>query len=140
MVGADDWNDRVRASEACVARFFGKPLDFKGNDCIRMGAFVANLRGWTVQKAKIGAYQSRTGALRAMRKMGFESLVDAMDAQGFPRIAPARAYPADLLALPSDDSFGAALYVRLTNGRVLGFKDGACSILKAHDYAAAWRL
>ena len=88
------------------------------------------------------AYSSEAHGLRVLRKAGFRSLLEALDARGLVRIAPAAAMQGDLIALDAgdDNPFGAALTVAMSDGIVLGFSQGVCSTWRPLAYQAAWRL
>lgn len=130
---------RAKAAQACIDRFAGKPYDpTSKRDCIQMARHCLHHLGCKV--GKVPAYKTEAAGYRALRKLGHGSLVDAMDATGLPRIAPASALAGDILALPSDEeAFGAALCVAVGNGRALGFMGGVCVVMQPKAYLAAWR-
>lgn len=137
---------RVHAVEACKVRFVGKPYDLKANrDCIRLAGHSAHKLGRRISLLKGLRYSTEAGALRVMRSLGFNSLIDAADATGLPRIAPAMARPGDWIALATDDAnaFGCAMTIAFDNGRVIGFVDGVGAICRVDDptaYLGAWRV
>lgn len=136
---------RCDAAHAAVVRFDGRPLVWGREDCARLAAFVMRRLGHKPSLAKAGSYSSATGALRALRRLGYETLADAVDAQGLLRIPPAMARPADIIGLtPEEAGPWCALTVALGNGRVLGFQGGQARILQpnqpALSSAIAWRL
>lgn len=127
-------------AQAVFDRFAGRPLKWGQDDCVRMAAF--NLRKFRrpVSLAKAGTYASARGALKALKRAGFDTLEAAVDAQGLEPIAPAMALPGDLIGLPAEeDGPWLALTVALGNGRVLGFQGGACRVL-VPNYDAANRV
>jgi hypothetical protein len=133
---------RQHAAQATVDRFKGQPLIYGKNDCVRLAAFLLRKMGHRPQLAKAGSYKTALGAARALQRAGFEDLAAAVDALGFPRVAPAAAWVADLVLLPAEGPFGGALSVAVGNGRVLGYHedvDGA-DILQPVQYLAAWRV
>lgn len=136
--------ERAAAVQACVDTYAGRPLDFRGGDCVRLARFALHKQRAGVTFLKGVRWSSAPSALRQMRKLGFENLVDAMDATGLARIAPAAAWPGDIIALPvgEGDPFGASLTVRISNGNVLGFGEGgsACGVMRPRDFLAAWRV
>lgn len=135
---------RVAAAEAVLARFNGAPLVWGHTDCARLAAASLRALGHRVSLGRFGRYSSAAGALRALKRQGFDGLDAAIDAQLLPRIPPAAALPGDLVALPSDEPGWPALTVALGNGRVLGFreKDGAlvCGVLQPNQWLCAWRV
>lgn len=133
---------RVEAAQATVDRFSGKPLVYGQDDCARMAAFCLRQLGVSAPLLKGGAYKTELGAARALKRAGYATLSDAVDALGLPRIAPASCLPGDLMALPSDDPDRIGLAVALGNGRVLAFWEGAgglCTVVQPLIYAHAWR-
>lgn len=132
---------RQQAAQATIDRFQGKPLAYGRDDCVRMAVFCLRKLGVKVSLLKAGSYRSELGAARALKRTGFATLAEAVDAQGLPRIAPAAAVTGDILALPINDRDEVALAIALGNGRALGFsaETGVCCVVQPHAYAAAWR-
>ena len=60
-----------------------------------------------------------------MRKLGFASLIEGVDAAGLLAIPFSMVRPADLVAMPGDDAFGCSIGVYLGDGHVSGYQDGA---------------
>lgn len=137
--------ERVEIAQAALDAYLGKPFSWGENDCARLGAFVLRMAGHNAGLAKFGAYSTEAGARRALRRGKAADLVAAVDMVGLPRIVPAAALPADLIAFPGEGGWQ-GLTVVLGNGRVLGFTesvpDGACSIIAAKlEFAlAAWSV
>ncbi|QBX38677.1 hypothetical protein E4M02_11180 [Brevundimonas sp. S30B] len=135
---------RVAAAQACIDRFAGKPYDCaKSRDCIRLAGHALHKLGKRVSLTKGLRYSSEAGGVRAMRKLGFSNLLEAVDAAlgEENRIAPAAALPGDIIALPTegDNPFGCALAVAVGNGRVIGFQNGHGVVVQPLQYLAAWR-
>lgn len=132
---------RQRAVEACLKRFNGKALAWGRDDCVKLAALALRKQGVAVPLLKGVRYSSATTALRRLRALGHDDLAAAMDATGLARIAPAQAWPGDIVALPTDDEhWGCALTVAVNNGRVLGFFDGECQPVQPMKYQCAWRV
>lgn len=131
---------RVAAVQATIDRFRDKPLKLGTDDCVRMAAFALRKQGVRASLLKAGSYSSEVGARRVMKRLGYETLADAVDALGLPRIAPAMALPGDILSLRSKEG-DVALTVAVGNGRVLGFWEaaGVCTVFQPVEYADAWR-
>lgn len=131
---------RVEAVQATIDRFRDKPLKLGTDDCVRMAAFALRKQGVRASLLKAGSYSSEVGARRVMKRLGYETLADAVDALGLPRIAPAMALPGDILSLRSKEG-DVALTVAVGNGRVLGFWEaaGVCTVFQPVEYADAWR-
>ena len=132
---------RVAAVEATIKRFEGRPLKLGRDDCARMAAFCLRKLGVKASLIKAGTYSSEVGARRAMKKLGFASLIDAVDSVGLPRIAPAMALPGDIIAMPLEEEGQVALAVAVGNGRVLGFWEasGVCTVIQPMKFTTAWR-
>jgi hypothetical protein len=131
---------RRDATQATLDRFKGKPFTWGKWDCAQMALFHLRGMGHEVRLAKVGAYNSALGAKRAIRRLGFDNLVAAMDSR-FPRIAPAEAVAGDMLALPADAGLG-AIVVALGNGAAIGWHQDAegAVAMRMEEFVAAWRV
>lgn len=138
MVTVNPMIRRVAAVEATMARFGGLPLTYGRDDCIRMIAFALKQQGQRVSLLAGGPYSSALGAAKALKKLGHNSIVDAVDAHGLPRIAPAMCLPGDVLALPAE-AFGGALLLAVGNGRAFGYFDGQFQVGQPLMFLTAWR-
>jgi hypothetical protein len=132
--------DRAFVAQSAVDAFDAKPLDFKDADCIRLGVFVMRAMGHKPKGLKGLRWSTEMGALKAMKRSGFKTLLDAIDAQGFERIAPARALPGDLVALPCDGPWGGSIMVCVGNGRLFGFLEGRAGVVEPKSFVCAWRV
>lgn len=141
MTRLEQWNRRVAVATACQDAFTGKPHVWGKRDCLRLARFCINGMGHKVKLAKIGGYETERGALRALSRLGFKSMIEAMDQQGFPRIAPAGAWPADIVALEAASPWDGALMVKLSGGELLGSVEGGVfGPLAPLRPVAAWRI
>lgn len=131
---------RAEAVDACMARFAGKPYAPGTRDCGKLAAHVLHQMGHPAPLLNRARHTTEAGAVRYIRRQGFASLVELMDATGLSRIAPAAALPGDVVALESGDAFGCSLTVALDNGLVLGFAGGVCQPIQPHAFVAAWRV
>lgn len=133
---------RAAAAEACWKRFYGKAYDPGKRDCVKLATHALIKMGHGSGSMKAFVYASEAQGLKLLRKAGFKSLPEALDARGLPRIAPAAAMQGDLIALDAgaENPFGAALTVAMADGIVLGFSEGICSTWRPLAYQAAWRL
>ncbi|WP_297803388.1 hypothetical protein [uncultured Brevundimonas sp.] len=129
---------RVEAVEATIARFNGKPLAYGKDDCARMAYFAIRKHGVKTPILKAGAYSSKVGAARALKRMGVKDVIEAVRLLELPEIAPAAALPGDILALPAEH-FGGALMVCVGNGRAFGYFDGKFQVGVPAMFEAAWR-
>lgn len=133
---------RLRAAQACIDRFAGKAYAPGKRDCLRLVRHALHSARRRVGQGRWPEYSTEAGGLRAMRRRGYSSLVEAMDATGLERIPPAAALPGDIIALPSEEGcpFGCALTVAVGNGRVIGFFQGVAEVGEPKAYVAAWRV
>jgi hypothetical protein len=134
---------RAAATQACMDRFAGRPYAPGVRDCGKLAAHALHKVGRRAKLLTAARHTTEAGAVRYIRKAGFNDLVELMDAV-LPgaRIAPAAALPGDIIAMAMDDGdpFGCSLTVALDNGRILGFKDGVCDVLIPSAFVAAWRV
>lgn len=139
----NDIRERRRdAVEACIARFVGKPYDPGVRDCIKLGSHNLHKMGRGVSLLKGVRYSTEAGGLKALRRLGFADLLEAVDATGLVRIAPASALAADLVALRTDaPGFGCGIAVYAGNGKVVTF-DAGFGVVGALNEAplTAWRV
>ena len=78
--------------------------------------------GVAVPFAKGLRWKDEADGLRVLKALGFKNLFEALDSLGLPRIAPAMARTADIIALPTTHKLG-ALGVFMGNGAILGYHD-----------------
>jgi len=136
---------RQRAVDACLKRFAGQALRWGRTDCVKLTALALRKQGVSVPQLKGLRYRSALGAAKALEATGHDNLLAAMDATGLARIAPAAAWPGDIVGLPSDDDrFDVALTVCIAPGsnRVLSL-DGAARfgvVRPSGMFTGAWRV
>lgn len=135
-----------------MARFEGKTLRWGVADCVRLASHSAHNLGVAVPLLKGVRYRSELGAAKALKAMGFADLVEAVDAWGLVRIAPAMTWPGDIVAGRSQESgpFRFALSIAHEPGaaRTLAFgptPDGRviCGVGSpdlSHPDVVAWRV
>lgn len=143
------------AADACRLRFGGKPYETGTRDCVRLVAhdlhklgvkvpFLKGLRWNADGEESPDAPTARTMAAldgaRHLRKLGFETLIEAVDALGLPRIPVARAMAADIIALPTTHRLG-ALGVFMGNRNVLGYHEDSpnAEVFELREAVCAWR-
>lgn len=138
---SNDLLARQRAAQAVLKRFQNKRMVMGKRDCVQMGSFLLRERGRASPLAKAGSYTSAYTGARVMKKLGYASLMDALDAIGLERIAPASALLADIVMLPAEGAFGGAISMAVGNGRVLGYHQEieTADILQPLDFIGAWR-
>ena len=133
---------RATVAEAAVRQFSGKPIVYGQSDCLRLSAWVLKRLGRKVSLAGIGRYTTELGALRALKRKGYDRLDQAIDAYGLLRIPPAMILPCDLVGgqPDGDDARWVALGVSLGGGRVLAFHGGVCRVIQpTGPLLTAWR-
>ena len=133
--------DRVRLTQATVDRFRGREFRFGSVDCVRVAAWHVRQFGYRPQLGKAGAYKTAIGARAALKRAGFDTIADGLDALGLERVAPAAAWVGDIVMGEGDDAFG-ALGIMLGNEAMLGFHEHAAgaAILRRVHVATAWRV
>ena len=139
---------RERAAAACRQRFHEKPYKPGTRDCPLLGLHALRKVGVSVPWAKGLKWKTEAEGLRAMKALGFKNLIEAVDSLGLPRIPPAMALAADLIALPTTHQIG-ALAVSMGNGNLLAFTDyspnaeiltGCTEFVKDDLGPCAWRV
>lgn len=115
---------RVRAVQATLDAFIGKPFAWGREDCLRLAAHTLRGLGHKPRLHRGGAYSSEKGAARALVRAGFRDTSDWMDDFGFLRIPPAAALPGDILGF-RHHTLGpwTCLAVAIGQGRMLAFVD-----------------
>ncbi len=113
---------RMKAAEATRHRFQGLPYEPGKRDCPRMGLHLLHGLGIKAPFAKGLKWRNEAEGLRALKALGFANLIEAIDSLGFARIAPARALPADLVALETSHEVG-CISVAMGNSNYLAFTD-----------------
>ena len=106
MTPARRMERRKEAAEACILRFADKPYDAGTRDCTIMARHLLHKLGLKVPFAKGVRYSSERGGLKFLKRAGFDTLIEAVDSLGLPRIAPASALIGDLIALPTQSPLG----------------------------------
>lgn len=132
---------RQQAAQSCVDRFVGKAYAPGTRDCVKLAAHALHKMGVKVGSLKGVRWSTESGGVKALRKAGYKSLVEAVDGLGLVRIAPAAALSGDLLALAGEgEGFGAALAVSVGGGRAVGFVNGYGGVIEPLEFLCAWRV
>ena len=137
---------RTEAVDACAAKFLNHPMKWGVRDCVKLGALAMRKQKRPVAPLKGARYKTEIGALKFMKSSGFDNLVQAVDATGLVRIAPAMTLPGDLVAVRVDDNpFGVSIAVVHTGScRRLLFLDSdrifRIGVPDLSYIAAAWRV
>ncbi|MDQ5915939.1 MAG: hypothetical protein QG584_1832 [Pseudomonadota bacterium] len=113
---------RQKAVQATMERFRDRAFAWGSVDCAKMVAFHLKQMGHKVRLSKAGQYKTALGATAALKRLGYETLPDAMDGHGFTRIAPAFALIGDVVSFASDHPIG-ALGIVVGNGNMMAFHE-----------------
>ncbi len=136
---------RQKAVKATLDRFGQRPFAWGSADCVKLCAFHLRQLGHTVRLAGAGQYKSAIGAKAALKRKGFESVIEAVDALGLPRIAPAFALIGDIVSLPADDPLG-GLCIFAGGDKFAGYHEAHPALvtmtpsMEALHNAIAWRV
>jgi hypothetical protein len=131
---------RVAAAQAIHDRMRGKAHRWVVNDCGKMVGLHARRLGYKVELPKLGDYTTPAGALKWLKKRGYDSLDARLD-DLWPQIAPAAALVGDVLALESVDAL-AALVIHMGQGQYLGFHEDsdAAVLMRPTAFVRAWSV
>jgi hypothetical protein len=132
---------RVAAAEATMASFAGQTFAWGRHDCVRLAAHSLRGLGYHPRLSRGGRYSTALGAAKALKRTGFASIDDALDALGLARLPWSYALAGDIVALPGDASMR-ALGVVIAPGHVLAFSphDNLCRVAapSASDVLTLW--
>lgn len=131
---------RVAAAQAIHDRVRGKPHRWARNDCGRMVGLHARNLGYKLELPRLDAYRTPAGALKWLKRRGYDSLEARLD-DLWPRISPAAVLVGDVLALESVDAL-AALVIHMGQGQYLGFHEDTdeAVLLRPTAFGAAWSV
>ncbi len=132
---------RVAAAQKTLDRFMGQPFGWGTADCSRMVAFHLRQMGFKPALARFGSYKTAIGARAALKRAGFETLGDVLDAMCLVRIPPAAAIVGDIVQGDSGEPLG-ALGIYLGNGAMLGFHEDApgATTIRRLSLSDAWSV
>lgn len=138
----DDRERRALAAAACWKRFYGKAYDPGKRDCVKLATHALIKMGHGSGPVKGLRYSTEAQGYKLLRKAGFKTLPEALDAMGLPRIAPLMAMQGDLIGMAAgdDNPFGVSLTVAMPDRLVMGFSEGICLTWRPLAYEMAWRL
>lgn len=135
---------RRDAAQAAIDAFLGQPFAWGQADCVRLAARVLKHHGLPCDLNRAGKWRSALTARRALKRLGYAGLGEAVDGQGLPRIPFAFHLVGDLVGLPATEGWDLSLGVAVGNGRVLAFSphDGLGGIVQPgrEDILACWRV
>lgn len=136
-----DLNKRTDVVSAVADKYTGREFSLGSDDCVHMIAF--GLREYDIKTSlhKFGSYSTPAGARRALKRAGYDSLIEAVRGHGFFELEGASfAWPGDIIALKAEDSEDVALAWLASGGRAFGFWRGIGQFFQPHEFVAAWRV
>jgi hypothetical protein len=132
---------RVVATEATMAAYQGQAFAWGRHDCVRLAAHVLRGLGYRPRLSRGGRYTTALGAMKALKRTGFASVEEALDALGLARVPWSYAMAGDIVALPGTEAMR-ALGVVIAPGHVLAFSphDNLCRVAapEAADILTLW--
>lgn len=130
-----DLEQRRIATEATMAKYRDRTLDFKTADCIRMVRYHLLQRGH--KPPPLPQYRSLIGARRALDKAGgMAAIFDGL----LPRIAPARMLLGDICIVPGDGGDAAMICVGYKFWGWHQDHDGPVNnVIDLNNIGGAWR-
>ncbi|RSU59308.1 hypothetical protein BRX36_19265 [Sphingomonas sp. S-NIH.Pt1_0416] len=138
-----DLAQRANATESVVARFRGRPFDWKSRrTCIHLARAQARALGH--RPPSVPDFRSPLSARTALRSTGHETLEALLDSL-FNRIAPAAMWLGDIALMAGGDGFDAIVIA--VGGKMIGYHqdhlaDGPVVIEPESmaSFIGAWRL
>jgi hypothetical protein len=130
--------ERMLRTQKTVDLWKGRPFKENGtSDCIQLMIAHARHMG---KKIKVEKYRDAASRAAALRKLGFKSISEGMDAN-FTRIDASQVLLGDFVEMPGSNGFS-AITVALGNGRVLGFHEDIphADILQPVLISGVWRV
>ncbi len=136
-----DLAKRTEVVSAVATKYDHAPFELgTENDCVHMIDFGLKEYGIKTSLSRRGSYSTEAQARRAMKRAGFDSLADAVDAEGFMRLeSAATAWPGDIIAFKGDNG-DIALAWMASEGRAFGFLNGYAQFVQPIQIEAAWRV
>lgn len=127
----------MKATQKTVDLYKGRVFEDGRADCVQLMLIHARHMG---RKIKVPRYRDVSGAAAAMRKLGFETLGQAMD-HYFTRIEPHQVLLGDIIEVPGQNGFS-SLMIAVGNGRTIGFHESIpfAEILQPVLISGAWRI
>ncbi|WCT78871.1 DUF6950 family protein [Novosphingobium humi] len=140
---------RARAAQATLDEWKARAFRLGEADCARLAASHLRRLGHSIKLPAARSYRTVKSAEAMLDKLGLATMVDALDAMGFDRIAPAAALVGDIVQMPSEPEGVAGsqrlatLTIAMGNGRVLGWHPEApegAVVMQPLEMVAAWRV
>jgi hypothetical protein len=109
--------ERAEATQKTVDAFKRKEFNWGTFDCVQLAVTHARHVG---KKIRVPKYGDALSAKKALKKVGYELLSEAMD-KHFKRILPHMAMMGDFIEMPGHGDGFSSLAVIVGNGRIIGF-------------------
>lgn len=127
-------------------------LKYGSLDCLTLAFSILDAAG--LDHPQLPKYTTAAGGIRAMKKAGFNNLVEVVDSLGLQRIGAAQVLPADLVAIRADSFGGYALGCVVGPDKIMAFiehdgrifcdtgslLDVCVALVDDPDGVVAWRL
>lgn len=133
---------RQKALSATQEHFRGKAFSLGSVDCMKLVGFHLKRLGHKVPWSKGGQYKTALGAQAALRRAGYETVMDVIDGMGFERIGHASALIGDIVSFDSGHVLG-ALGIVHGNGNMLAFHEShelPVVMTMGHMIDICWRV
>lgn len=118
---------RVAAAQAAFDAYHDKTFIWGKRDCVRLAAYALKRLGYQPGLARGGGYTNELGAVRALKRAGFDSveawMADVVGELELVGIPPAAALPGDIVGFHMPQFALTGLTIAMSNGRLLGFDD-----------------
>lgn len=138
-MGSIDLALRAEATRRTMEAFRHRPFDWaSGATCLHLAR--AQMVNMGHSPPPIPPLRSAVGALRALRRRGYDSVSALLDSL-LPRVAPARMLVGDLAIIEGDERM--ECIVVSAGGKMLGWHqdgEGGMQNLIVTHFLAAWRL
>ncbi len=133
----EDWRKRLGAY---VAAQRGEPYVFGCQDCwLFVSGAIAAMTGTDHGKPHRGKYKTARGALGIMRRAGADNMADFAGLYLYEIEAPVFAQIGDVMAIPTDDTFGFSLGM-LNGEQVLVVTPNGIGVRDRADATRAFRV
>jgi len=127
---------RAYAAEQTIKKFQWVPFKPGEFDCVKMAIFHLRKAGCPAKFKTPLNYKSIPSGHAMLRKMGFKSLSEYLDAN-FEKIAPASALVGDIIEMESEHPLG-ALTIYIGNGATFGWHNHTSA--GRSDHRSRWRI
>lgn len=133
--------ERRDATQATLDKWLNKPFEWGKSDCARMGIDHLRNMGHKPKTSKARSWKTAVSAKAAIKRAGFNDLIEAIDDMGHLRIAGAYAIAGDIAIIEADNPLG-CLCVCIGPNQWLALHEAAqgFTIIKIKKFKAVWRI